>query len=77
MQQGQQEDPDVREAREKLIQALEGYRGDRPLFSIDSSELTVPVEIHRGDHAVICKGIRAGRTVAIKKVNVESNMVET
>ncbi|KAF9512258.1 hypothetical protein BS47DRAFT_1345645 [Hydnum rufescens UP504] len=39
---------------------------------MDSSELTVPIEVHRGDHAIICKGVRAGRTVAIKKVNVES-----
>ena len=66
----------MRVARTKLIEALGNYKGDRPLFSIDSSELTVPVEVHRGDHATICKGVRNGQDVAIKKVNVESDMIE-
>ena len=71
-----EEDPEVKEARATLIRALEAYKGEHPPTGIDPAELTVPVEVHRGDHATIYKGVRAGHTVAIKKVNImDSDMV--
>ncbi|KAF9517943.1 hypothetical protein BS47DRAFT_1338816 [Hydnum rufescens UP504] len=43
---------------------------------MDSFESTVPIQVYRGDHATIYKGVRAGRTVAIKIANVGSARVE-
>ena len=63
-----EEDPEIKETRARLIHALD--EGEHPPTRIDTVELTVPVEVHRGDHATIYKGVRAGHTVAIKKVNI-------
>jgi hypothetical protein len=67
MQRGgrEDEDPYARRAREALLQALKVH-GNRPLYTVDSSQLTVPVRVHRGGHAMICQGIRNGEPVAIK-----------
>jgi hypothetical protein len=59
------EDPYARQAREALLRALQ-VRGNRPLYTVDSSELTVPLRVHHGGHAMICQGIRDGLPVAIK-----------
>ena len=65
-----EEDPEIKDARARLIRALEAYKGEHPPMGIEHSELTIPVEFHRGDHATIYKGVRAGNPVAIKKVNI-------
>src|SRR5258708_32149122 len=65
-----EDDPEIKDARARLIRALEGYKGEHPPMGIDHSELTIPVEMHRGDHATIYKGVRAGNAVAIKRVNM-------
>lgn len=52
-------------AREALLKALRG-RGNRPLYTLDPGELTAPVKVHHGGHAVILQGFRDGRSVAIK-----------
>jgi len=65
-----EDDPELKDARARLIRALEGYKGEHPPMGIDHSELTIPVEMHRGDHATIYKGVRAGNAVAIKRVNM-------
>ena len=71
-----EEDPEVKEARATLIRALEAYKGEHPPTGIDPAELTIPVEAHRGGHATIYKGVRAGHTVFIKKVDImDSDMV--
>ncbi|KAF8324078.1 hypothetical protein DL93DRAFT_91401 [Clavulina sp. PMI_390] len=59
------ESPEMREAREGLMKAIQ-QRGSKPIFTIDSSELTAPVEHCWGSHAVILRGIRNGEYVAIK-----------
>lgn len=59
------EEPYVRKAREALLAALR-VRGERPLYSMDPSELTVPVRVHSGGHATIMQGIRDGELVAVK-----------
>ncbi|KAF8332282.1 kinase-like domain-containing protein [Cantharellus anzutake] len=70
-------DPDIKEARARLIRALEEYKGEHPPTGIDPSELTVPVDVYKGTHATICKAVRAGNELAIKKVNMMgSDMVE-
>lgn len=55
----------MRQAREALLAALR-VRGNRPLYTMDSSELTVPVRVHSGGHAIIMQGIRDGEPVAVK-----------
>lgn len=66
------EDPYARQAREALLRALQ-VRGNRPLYTVDSSELTVPVRVHHGGHAMICQGIRDGLPVAIKVLPQEAS----
>ena len=73
-----EEDREIKDARARLIRALEAYKGEHPPTGIDPAELTVPVEISRGEHATIYKGVRAGNPVAIKKLNIpltDSDMV--
>ncbi|KAG8993970.1 hypothetical protein FRB94_010228 [Tulasnella sp. JGI-2019a] len=66
------EDPEAVSARNAIREAIQAYEGQVPAIGIDSSELTLPFEepYHRGQNADIFKGIRRGKIVAIKKVNV-------
>lgn len=71
-------DADVTQAQNELIQALEAYTGERPVFTIDSSELTFPLK-GRPNHlgATVRKGIyRQNQAVAIKNVIVDFSMVK-
>ncbi|KAG8956115.1 hypothetical protein FRC03_010924 [Tulasnella sp. 419] len=75
------EDPSLIEARERLIKALQSYKGDSLPTGIDSSELTLPFSgkpYREGVYTEIHKGYRNGELVAIKRLRFsELDQVDT
>ncbi|KAF8321221.1 kinase-like protein [Clavulina sp. PMI_390] len=65
------ETPEMRDARQGLMKAIQ-QRGSKAIFTIDPSELTVPVEYHWGSHAYILRGVRNNQSVALKQLQFEN-----